>query len=130
MLTFRNVIAVGLFLFGTTFLWMTASFTGKNPPPQGAVWTIENALAMLAIVGFTATAWGVYKDLDWWEAAAIVSAIVGLIAVVPFAVGTSEVTGFADLGVQINLVMHAGGSALVLALLVIPGAHDWVGQRL
>lgn len=25
MLTFRNLVALGLFLFGTTFLWMTAS---------------------------------------------------------------------------------------------------------
>ena len=30
MLTFRNIVALALFLFGTTFLWMTAPFTGER----------------------------------------------------------------------------------------------------
>jgi hypothetical protein len=35
MFTFKNLAALGLFLFGTTFLWMTASFAGRVPPPSG-----------------------------------------------------------------------------------------------
>jgi len=52
MITFKNVMAIGLFLFGTTFMWMTASFAGRTRPPDGAVWTVENILALVAVIGF------------------------------------------------------------------------------
>ena len=130
MLTFKNIVAGGLFLFGTTFLWMTASFAGKTPPPEGAAWTLENVLTIVAIVGFSAAAWGVYEDLAWWEAAAAASALVGLVAVVPYVVGVSGIGGFDDSGVQINLAMHVLGSAAVLAMVVVPWAHEWVAHRL
>jgi hypothetical protein len=35
MWTFKNLFALCLFLFGTTFLWMTAAFAGKTPPRLG-----------------------------------------------------------------------------------------------
>jgi hypothetical protein len=130
MFTVRNLMAVGLFLFGTTFLWMTAAFVGRTPPPEGAAWTIEHILAFCAILLFSAAAWGVFKESSWWEAAAIAAAIVGLIAVVPYIVGISGIGGFADLGVEINLVMHAVGSAAVLAIVVLPWAHEWVAHSL
>lgn len=131
MFSFRNVFAVGLLLFGSTFLWMTAAFAGRTPPPEGTAWTIENVLALLAVVGFTAAAWGVWKELGWWEPVAVVSAVVGLIAVVPYAIalGQSHIA-FADPGVWINLVLHVGGSAVVLAIVVWPFAHEWVTHRL
>jgi hypothetical protein len=91
MLTFKNVMAIGLFLFGTTFMWMTASFAGRTPPPDGAVWTVENILALVAVIGFAAAGWGEFKELSWWESVAVASAVVGLIAVVPY-VGCSRST--------------------------------------
>jgi hypothetical protein len=66
-----------------------------------------------------------------WEATAVVSGIVGLVAVVPFIVGQSQLDiGFGDLGVQINLWMHIVGSAALIAIVLLPTAHDWVTQRL
>jgi hypothetical protein len=130
MLTFRNVVAVGLLLFGSTFLWMTASFTGDTPPPEGALWTLETVLALLAVIGFTAAAWGVFKDLSWWEPVMAISGVVGLVAVIPFAIGISELGGFSDLGVGINLTMHVLGSGAVLAIAFVPSAHDWVTRSL
>jgi hypothetical protein len=130
MLTFRNIVAVGLFLFGTTFLWMTASFAGKTPPPEGAAWTTENILALCAIVVFSAAAWGVFKGVSWWEPVALAAAIVGLVAAVPYVVALSGIGGFADLGVEINLVMHVVGSAAVLAIVRVPSVHDWVARSL
>jgi hypothetical protein len=130
MFTFRNLMAVGLFLFGTTFLWMTAAFAGRTPPPEGMAWTIENILAVSAIVLFSATGWAVFKDASWWELAAIAASIVGLIAVIPYVAGISGIGGFADSGVEINLVMHAVGSVMVLALVVVPAMHDWVAHSL
>ena len=131
MFTFRNLAAVGLFLFGTTFLWMTAAFAGKTPPPQGTAWTIENAMALALVVGFSATAWAVYKDLSWWEPVATVSAIVGLVAIVPYALALAQAhIGLADLGIQINLVLHGVGSAVVLGLVAIPAMHEWFASHL
>jgi hypothetical protein len=128
--TFRNVVAVGLFLFGTTFLWMTASFAGRAEPPQGTAWSVENVLALLAVVVFSAAAWAVFKDLSWWAPAALVGGVVGLAAVVPYVVAISGIGGFADAGVEINLGMHAVGSAIVIAMATIPSVHDWVARSL
>jgi hypothetical protein len=55
----------------------------------------------------------------------------GLIAVIPFIVGQRQLdVGFADLGVQINLWLHILGSAAVIAIVLLPVAHDWVARRL
>jgi len=131
MFTFKNVMAIGLFLFGTTFMWMTASFAGRMRPPDGAVWTVENILALVAVIGFTAAGWGVFKELSWWEPVAVASAVVGLIAVVPYVVGLFQIdVDFADPGVQINLAMHVVSSAVVLALVLVPAVHEWFTARL
>ena len=131
MWTFRNVFALGLFLFGTTFLWMSAAMAGKTPPPTGTAWTLTTILCYVAIIGYAIAAWAVFKQYSWWETVALLSGIVGLIAVVPFIVAQSQLdVGFGDLGVQINLWIHILGSAAVIAIAVVPGAHDWVMRRL
>ena len=94
-------------------------------------WTLTNVLAYVAIIGFAIAAWAVFKQYSWWETAALLSAIVGLVAVVPFIVGQSQLeVGFGDLSVQINLWMHLLGSAAVIAIVLLPAAHDWVTRRL
>jgi hypothetical protein len=73
----------------------------------------------------------VFKEYTWWETAALLSGIVGLIAVVPFVVAQSQLdVGVGDLGAQINLWLHILGSAAVIAIAVLPSAHDWVERRL
>jgi hypothetical protein len=85
----------------------------------------------VAVIGFAIAAWGVFKQYSWWETAAVGSAVVGLVAVVPFIVGQSHLdVGFADLGVHINLWMHILGSAAVIAIVLLPAAHDCVTRRL
>jgi hypothetical protein len=131
MWTFKNLVAIGLFLFGSTFLWMTAAMAGKTPPPSGKAWTLANILSYVAVVGFMIAAWAVFKQYPWWETAALLSAVVGLVAVVPFVVGQSQLDiGLGDLGVQINLWMHILGSAAVIAIVLVPVAHGWVTERL
>ena len=131
MWSFRNLFAVGLFLFGTTYLWMTASFAGKASPPTGRVWTLENILAIGALAGFTIAAWGAFKHQSYWETVAMVSAVIGLVAVVPFVIGLRQAgLPFADLGVQINLWMHLLGSAAIIAIARVPVLHDFVAHRL
>jgi len=131
MWTFTNMLAIGLLLFGSTFLWMTPAMAGPTPPPTGTAWTVTNALSFAAVIGFTIAAWAVYRQYAWWDTAALVSGIVGLVAVVPFTVGQSELdVGLGDPGVQINLWLHILGSAAVIAVILLPAAHDWVARRL
>jgi peptidoglycan/LPS O-acetylase OafA/YrhL len=125
------MLALGLFLFGTTFLWMTAAMAGTTPPPTGTAWRLTNVLAFAAVIGFAIAAWAVFKQYSWWDTAALVSGVVGLVAVVSFIVGQSQLdVGFGDLGVQINLWMHILGSAAVIAIVLLPAGHDWVARRL
>jgi hypothetical protein len=130
-MTFKNVVAVGLFLFGSTFLWLTAAMAGKTPPPTGTPWTVVNVLAYIAIIGFTIAAWAVFKQYSWWESPAVLSGFVGLGAAVAFIFAQRQLdVGFSDLGVQINLWLHLVGSAIVITLVLVPSTHDWVMQRL
>ena len=131
MWTFTNVVALGLLLFGSTFLWMTAAMAGTTPPPTGTAWTLTNVLSFAAVIGFTIAAWALFKQYAWWDTAALVSSIVGLVAVVPFVVGQSQLAvGFGDPGVQIHLWTHVLGRAAVTAIVLLPAAHDWVARHL
>lgn len=131
MWSVRGMTAVGLLLFGTTFWWMTSMMAGRTPPPTGRLWTVTNVLAYLAIAGFSVTAWAVYKQHAWWDTAAVVSGVVGILAVVPFVLAQRRLeVGLGDMGVQINLWLHLLGSAAVLAAEFVPAVHAWVADRL
>jgi hypothetical protein len=108
---------------------MTASFVGRTPPPKGTLWTVVNLITVLAIGAFTVAAWAVFKQTTWWEAVAIVSAIVGLAAVVPFVVAIQGEGELGDQGVVMNIGVHALGSLVVLAVAVVPVVHDWFADR-
>ena len=130
MWTVKNVVAVGLFLFGSTFLWMTPAFAGRTRPPTGMAWTVVNILALVAVAGFTVAAWAVFKQYSWWGSVTLVSAVIGLVALIPFVFGLWQIgVGFADLGVQINLWLHLVGSAAAVAVVLLPGIHAWVVHR-
>jgi hypothetical protein len=131
MWTFKNLVAVGLFLFGSTFLWMTPAFAGRTPAPTGLVWTLVNTLALTAVAGFTIAAWAVFKQYSWWGPITLVSAIVGLVAMTPFIAGLLQIeVGLADPGVQINIWMHLVGSVAAVAAVLLPDFHTWVVHRL
>ena len=127
----RTFAAIAMFLFGTTFLWLTASFAGRPSPPTGTVWTLVNVLALCAVAGFSVGAWGLYRDHSWWQTVAVASALVGMAAVVPFVLGLRQIDqGLTDLGVQINIWVHVLGSLAVIAVTQVPVASDWLTGRL
>lgn len=130
MLTFKNVVAVALFLFGTTFLWMTRDFLANPREGSGALWSIVQVLVFVAIVGFAAAAWGVLKEATWWEPVALASAFVGLAAFVPYVIGVRQVGDAGDAGVQMNIAIHAAGIAAVLIVVLVPTVHDWISRRI
>lgn len=128
MFTVRNVFALALFLFGTTFLWLTSAFMGdKHAAAEGAVWTVVQVGAILLIVGFAAAAWGVLRQTSWWEPLALVSALSGLLVLIPYAIGASAL-GVANIGTV--LAVHALGNVAVLVVLLVPPAHEWLRHRL
>ncbi|MGZ6390941.1 MAG: hypothetical protein ACXWQZ_17005 [Ktedonobacterales bacterium] len=129
MFTFRNIVAIAVFLFGTTFLWMTPLFIG--PTATGAVWTMAQVLGFLAIIGFTAAAWGIFKATDWWETVAIVSSAVGIAATIPYAIAAPTTAAAGDaLSMVINIGLHMVGSAAVIAALLVPTTEHWIEGRL
>jgi hypothetical protein len=129
MFTFKNWVALGLFVFGTTFLWMTRDFLGNPREGTGSLWSAIQVLVFVAIIGFAVAAWLVFKEASW-EPVAIASAVVGLAVMVPYVVGVQRVGDLGDAGVQINIAIHAIGVAAVFALALVPTAHEWIASRI
>jgi hypothetical protein len=130
MLSFKNWVALGLFLFGSTFLWMTRDFLANPREGTGALWSAIQIIALVSIAGFTVAAWVLFKEATWWEPVAIVSAIVGLAALVPYVIGVRQVGDAGDAGVQMNIVIHAIGIAAVFVVVLVPVVHDWLVRRI
>jgi hypothetical protein len=130
MFSFKNWVALGLFLFGSTFLWMTRDFLANPREGTGALWSVVQVLVLVAIVGFTVAAWGLFKEASWWEPVAVASAIVGLAALVPYAIGVRQVGDAGDAGVQLNIAIHAVGIAAVFVVALVPVVHEWIARRI
>ena len=101
-------------------------------------------LALVAVVGFTAAAWGVFKGLAWWEPVAVISGAIGLLTVIPYviaiagsvAVGKSTASRVLQallpvhpksLSSHRNVLPTAGARVSVLESLLEPGASS--GER-
>jgi len=123
MFTLRNTGGVALFLFGTTFLWLTPAFATRGVPTTGPWWSVTRVLAFATMLGFTAATWGLFRRIDWWDTVAVVSAIVGLIALVPYWIAASRAGETAP---GFNVLIHALGSGGVLLLLLVPQLEQWV----
>ena len=130
MFEFKNWVAIGLFLFGSTFLWMTRDFLADRRMGTGIVWSIVQVLVFVAIAGFAVAAWGVFKEASWWEPSALASAIVGVVALIAYGVGIVQVGDQGDAGVQINIAVHVLGLAAVLAIVLLPTVHTWIDKRI
>jgi hypothetical protein len=56
----RAGVAQVLFIFGTTFLWLTPAFLGSAAKADGSLWTAVPILSLLTIVSFAVAAtWNV-----------------------------------------------------------------------
>ena len=130
MLSFKNWVALGLFLFGSTFLWMTRDFLANPREGTGTLWSAIQIIVLVAIAGFTVAAWVLFKEATWWEPVAIASAIVGLAALVPYVIGVRQVGDAGDAGVQMNIAIHAMGIAAVFVVVLVPVVHDWLVRRI
>ena len=123
MFTIRNWGGVALFLFGTTYLWLTPMFASQGIPTRGIWWSITQVLAFGTLLGFTIATGGLFKKSSWWDGVAIASAVVGLVVLIPYwiaAHGSGETTPW------FNVLIHAVGAVGVLVLLTVPVLASWV----
>lgn len=125
MFTFRNMGGVALFLAGTTWIWLTPAFASRGVSTSGATWAITRAICLITLVGFCVATWGLFGRHGWWEPVALISSVLGLIALIPYwfaATQGGETTGTTAWNSVVHVVM-AGG---VFVLLLVPQLERWV----
>jgi hypothetical protein len=127
LVSWRNLGALALFLYGTSFLWLTAAFAGTGTPASGTAWTVTQLLVIATIGGFSVAAWGIYKATSWWERLAVGSAIFGFVPLIPYWLAASRVVGGGT--VAQGVVSHVVGNALVLLLLLMPSPRHWIQDQ-
>jgi hypothetical protein len=123
MFTIRNLGGVALFLFGTTFMWLTPLFASPGVSTKGIAWSITQVLALVTIALFTAATWGLFTKAGWWEAVAVVAAALGFLVLIPYWLAASH-AGEPSPG--FNVLVHALGSVGVWLLLLVPSLEQWV----
>jgi hypothetical protein len=123
MFTIRNLGGVALFLFGTTFLWLTPSFASPGVSTKGVAWSVTQVLALVTLALVTAATWGLFTKAGWWEAVAVVAAAVGFAVLVPYWIAAGHA---GEVNPGFNVLVHALGSVGVLVLLLVPTLERWV----
>ena len=128
MLTIRTMGGVALFLAGTTWLWLTPAFAGRDVSTSGTLWAIVRVLCLLTIAGFCVATFGLFARQGWWEWVSLASCAVGLVSLLPYWLAANrggEPTGTTTWNVFVHVVMLAG----VLVLLLVPQLEHWVDRH-
>lgn len=128
MFTIRNLGGVALFLTGTTWLWLTPAFAGRDVSTSGALWSTTRVLCLLTVAGFCVATFGLFARHGWWELAALSSAVLGLVTLVPFwfaATNGGEAAGAAAWNVLVHVLMIGG----IFVLLWVPSLEQWVDRH-
>jgi hypothetical protein len=123
MFTIRNLGGVALFLFGTTFLWLTPSFAGPGVPTKGVAWSVTQVLSLVTLALFTVATWGLFTKAGWWEPVAVVAAVLGFAVLVPYWLAAHHA---GEVNPGFNVLIHALGSVGVWVLLLTPSLERWV----
>ena len=72
--------------------------------------------------------WALFARQPWWEAAALGSAVLGLVTLIPYwiaAHGGGETTGTASWNAFVHVAMIGG----VFVLLLVPQLEHWVDRH-
>ena len=126
LFTIRNMGGVALFLFGTTFLWLTPTFATPGISTDGFLWALTQVLALVTLAGFTVATWGLFRRDSWWERVAVGSAVLGLVTLIPFWIAAA---GAAETTRAFTVLILALGCAGVLVLLKMPRLERWVDSH-
>jgi hypothetical protein len=128
MFTVRNLGGMALLLAGTTWLWLTPAFASRGVTTSGSAWAITRVLSLVTIALFCLASWGLFARQGWWEAVALGSSAIGLVAVLSFwiaARGGGETLGTVAWNAFVHVVMVAG----VVTLLLVPQLERWVDRH-
>lgn len=126
MFTVRNLGGVALFLFGSTFVWLTPAFATRGISTDGIWWSSTQVLALVTVAGFTVATWGLFRRDSWWESVAVGSAVLGLVALLPYCIAGAQA---GETTTAFNAAIHAAGSVGVLVLLRVPRLEHWVNAH-
>jgi len=128
MFTIRNLGGIALLLAGSTWLWLTPAFASRGVTTTGTVWAITRALCLLTVAAFSVATWGLFAHHGWWEVAALGSAALGLLALIPYwfaAHDGGEAAGTTTWNAFVHVLMVAG----VFTLLLVPTLERWVDHH-
>jgi hypothetical protein len=127
LLTWRNTGAVALFLYGTTFLWLTPAFVGNGKTTEGTAWTVTQILVVPTILGVLRCGLGDLQGDLVVGAAAMGSAIFGFAPLIPYWIAAHSVVGTGTSAQAVGF--HAAGNAIVLILLLAPRPRRWIEHQ-
>ena len=128
MFTIRNLGGISLLLAGTTWLWLTPALASRGVSTSGVLWAITRLLCLLTLGSFCVATAGLFTRQSWWETAAMVSAAIGLLTLIPYWLAAQ--TGGEPVGtIAWNSFVHALMVAGVFTLLLVPQLERWVSQH-
>jgi hypothetical protein len=128
MFSVRNLGGVALLLAGSTWLWLTPAFASRGVSTSGLLWSVTQVLSLLTVTAFCVATWALFTRHDWWEAATLGSAALGLLALVAYGIAarqSGEPAGAAAWNALVHVLMLAG----VTALLLVPDLERWVNHH-
>jgi hypothetical protein len=125
---FRPLFALFLILHGLGHaIWFLGAWTPVGELRSEQPWLFSGGvtmdspmgrllggLALVAVVGFVAAGWGLLGQQDWWRSAAIASALLSLVVVVPWWDASPGTT-------SINATL---ADAAILAIALLPIGHE------
>jgi hypothetical protein len=123
MFTIRNLGGAALFLFGTTFLWLSPTFASEGISTKGFAWSATQIVSLATLAGFCVATWGLFTKTAWWEPTAIACAVAGLMVLVPYWIAARHA---GEVNPAFNVAIHVMGSVAVLLLLLVPVLERWV----
>lgn len=111
-----------MFLFGTTYLWLTPAFALAGSDTSGIAWAATLVLSLVTLAGFTAATWGLFRRSPWWATTALASAALGLLALLPYWVAAASSAP----NPTFDVVIHGLGCAGIFLFLLQPRLRAWV----
>ena len=60
MFTIRNIGGICLLLAGSTWLWLTPEFVGRDVDTSGFLWSASRILDLVTIAAFSVATWGLF----------------------------------------------------------------------
>lgn len=88
--------------------------------------SVTRVMALVTMAGFLVATWGLFQRDSWWELAAVGSAALGLLTLMPFWIA-AERSG--ERTPAFTVFVEFLGIAGVFVLLLVPKLEQWVDSH-